>query len=49
MHPTGPQSSVGGHIAGYGIFFSIGTAVIDPAIVRDQWQTELFLKPVQSI
>src|SRR5262249_214325 len=35
--PTGPQATVGCHVSGDGIFFSVGTAVIDPAIVRDQW------------
>src|SRR5262245_22000315 len=35
-HPTGPQVPVGGHVAGNGIFCSVGTAVIDPAIVGEK-------------
>src|SRR5215813_9201969 len=35
-HPAGPQAPVGGYVARDGIFFSVGTAVIDPAIVRDK-------------
>ena len=48
-HPISPKARVDRNVAGYGMFFPVGTVVVDPAIVGDKRQPELLLKGTKSV